>query len=127
MRVAWRTIGPRAIFAGYVAALALGVVAGGHQAAAGAESCAPPPPWRESASRPGRPEAEFAACIRDQGYETRNLDVPSESAAYGIIAQCHVRVVFFEGRNPAALPATDQEDLRQAMAAVTHYRRCTGR
>jgi hypothetical protein len=78
---------------------------------------------------------EFAACLRDQAYETRNLAVPADATAYGIIAQCHVRVDRFEGVTIAASEsgseqerqAADQAAVRQATAAITQYRRCVGR
>ncbi|MFI4933599.1 MAG: hypothetical protein ACHP7N_03190 [Caulobacterales bacterium] len=118
-----------------VAALALCLFAGCRPTAAqeSASSCAAPPPWREANAKPGQPDAEFAACLRDQAYETRTLTVPVDSTAYGIIAQCHVRVDFFEGRTMAAsetgpdAAAADQEAVRQATAAITQYRRCVGR
>lgn len=113
------------------------MLAGCHPAAGqdSADQCAPPSPWLEPGGKPGRPEVEFAACLRDQTYETRNLSVPVDATAYGIIAQCHVRVDRFEGVTIAASEsgsaqerqAADREAVRQATAAITRYRRCVGR
>jgi hypothetical protein len=99
-----------------------------------AGGCTPPGPWFEPGAKPGRPEMEFAACLMDQAYETRRLSVPVEAAAYGIIAQCHVRVDRFEGVTIAASEPGAQEErqaaddaaVRQATAAITQYRRCVG-
>lgn len=130
-----RTRGLGAMCDGLAVVLGIGLIAGCPLAATASESCAAPPLWREAAARPGRPGMEFAACIRDQGYETRSLAVLLESTAQGIIAQCHVRVDYFEGKGMAeretapeqARQAADREDFRQAVTAVTHYRRCVGR
>ena len=110
--------------------LALSLAAICHPASArdDAKSCAAPPPWRESAARPRHPVGEFAACLRDQGYETRNLAVPTSSAVQGIIAQCQVRVDYFEHRGgDVGATGSEADAQRLATAAVTHYRRCVGR
>ncbi len=136
-RTGWRAGAPRGAGDVVVAALALGLLAGCHPATAqdGAGSCAPPPPWLEQNAKPGQPAAEFAACLRDQAYETRNLAVPAQSTAPGIIAQCHVRVDRFEGvtADPSETgsdqqrQAAEQDAEQQATAAITQYRRCVGR
>ena len=115
---------------GGFAALAISLLAGGHTAAArnGAESCAPPPAWNERYATPGHPEQEFAACLRDQGYETRNLTVSIPNTAQGIIAQCQVRVDYFEHRaGDVGATGSEADAQRVATAAVIHYRRCVGR
>jgi hypothetical protein len=115
---------------GGLAALAC-LLAGCHPATAqdGAATCAPPPPWHEADAKPGQPQAELAACLKAQAYEVRNLAIPVESAAQGIVAQCEIRVDRFEGRVGAAAPdaAADREVVRQATADVTQYRQCVGR
>jgi hypothetical protein len=78
---------------------------------------------------------EVAACLKAQAWETRNLNVPLKSAVAGIVAQCEVRVIFFEG--PAGSPsraraqqrvdADDRSALDRALADVTWSRRCAGR
>lgn len=95
---------------------------------ADATSCAAPPAWNESVARPGHPVQEFAACVRDQGYQTRNLAVPASSTVQGIIAQCQVRVDYFEHRGgDVGATGSEADALRLATAAVTYYRRCVGR
>lgn len=97
--------------------------------------CAPPRAWSEAGARHGRPEAEVAACLKTQAWETRTLNVPVRSAVAGIVAQCEVRVVFFEGpagsasrfRAQQQVDANDREALDQALADVTWSRRCAGR
>jgi hypothetical protein len=120
-----------------IAALALCLFAGCREATAqdSAGRCAPPRPWLEPGAKPGRPEIEFAACLREQAYATRDLSIPVEPVANGIIAQCHVRVDRFEGVTIAASEtgsaqerqAADREALRQATAAIDEYRQCAGR
>jgi hypothetical protein len=127
----------RLLFAIGSVALAIGLFAGGHEATAqdSAGRCAPPGPWLEPGAKPGRPEIEFAACLREQAYDTRSLPVPVEAAATGIVAQCHIRVDRFEGATIAASEtgskqerqAADREALRQATAAINQYRQCVGR
>jgi hypothetical protein len=104
-------------------------------AAAQNGNCAPPSPWSEANARHGQPEAEVGACLKAQAWETRNLNVPIRSAVAGIVAQCEVRVVFFEGPQGSAsraralqqVDANDREALDQALADVTWSRRCAGR
>lgn len=103
-------------------------------AAAQNGGCAPPTPWGEANARHGRPEAEVGACLKARAWETRNLNVPIRSAVAGIVAQCEVRVVFFEGPAGSAsrtralqqVDANDREALNQALADVTWSRRCAG-
>jgi hypothetical protein len=79
--------------------------------------------------------AEVGACLRGLAWETRNLNVPIKSAVAGIVAQCEVRVTFFEGPAGSAsraraleqVDANDREALDQALADVTWSRRCAGR
>jgi len=104
-------------------------------AAAQNGGCAPPAPWSEANARHGRPEAEVGACLKALAWQTRNLNVPIRSAVAGIVAQCEVRVVFFEGPEGSAsrtralqqVNANDPEALDQALADVTWSRRCAGR
>jgi hypothetical protein len=104
-------------------------------AAAQNGGCAPPRPWSEANARHGQPEAEVAACLRAQAWETRNLNVPINSAVAGVVAQCEVRVIFFEGPAGSAartraqnqVDANDRQALNQALADVTWSRRCAGR
>jgi len=104
-------------------------------AAAQNGGCAPPRPWSEASARHGRPEAEVAACLKADAWETRDLNVPVRSAVAGIVAQCEVRVIFFEGPDGSAsrtraqqqVDANDREALGQALADVTWSRRCAGR
>jgi hypothetical protein len=100
-----------------------------------AESCAQPPPWSEATARHGRPEAEVAICLRDHAWDVRDLKVPVNSAVAGIVAQCEVRVVFFEGprgspyqyKMQQRVDDNDRNALAQALADVTWARRCAGR
>jgi hypothetical protein len=104
-------------------------------AAAQSGGCAPPRLWSEASARHGRPEAEVAACLKAQAWETRTLTVGVGSTVAGIVAQCEVRVVFFEGpagsasrtRAQQQVDANDREALGQALADVTWSRRCAGR
>jgi hypothetical protein len=120
----------RMLRGGALAALAC-LLAGCHPATAqdGAAPCAPPPVWREADAKPGQPQAELAACLKDQAYEVRTLAVPVESAAAGIVAQCEIRVDRLEGRVGAAASDADadRQAVQQATAAVTQYRQCAGR
>jgi len=121
---------------GCAAALALCIAAGCHPATgqAGAIGCAPPPPWLPPGARPGHPDAEFAACLKDKAYEARSVAVPVESKAPGIIAQCQVEVDRFEGSTSFGDTGSDEERdaadrraMRQATAAVLAYQSCAGR
>ena len=102
---------------------------------AAAQTCAPPRPWSEATARHGRPEAEVAACLSAHAWDNRTLDVPVRSAVAGIVAQCEVRVVFFEGpdgspsrtRAQQRVDANDREAMDQALADVAWSRRCAGR
>jgi hypothetical protein len=120
-----------------VAVLSFCLAAGGHEASAqdSGGGCAAPRPWPEADARPGRPRMELAACLRDQAYKTRNLNVTAQTTAIGLIASCQVQVDGFEGVTiPAAetgskqdRQAADEEITRQAIALITQYRRCVGR
>ncbi len=102
---------------------------------AAAQSCAPPRPWSEAGARHGQPEAEVRSCLKADAWETRDLKVPVGSAVAGIVAQCEVRVIFFEGPDGSAsrtraqqrVDANDRAALDQALADVTWARRCAGR
>jgi hypothetical protein len=104
-------------------------------AAAQNSGCAPPAPWSEANARHGRPEVEVAACLGALAWQTRNLQVPIGSAVAGIVAQCEVRVVFFEGpagsasrtRAQQRIDANDRQAQGQALADLTRSRRCAGR
>ena len=103
--------------------------------AAAAQDCTPPRPWSEANARSGRPEAEIAACLKAQAWDTRNLNVPVRSATAGIVAQCEVRFIFAAGPEGSAsrfraqrqVDANDRAALDQALADVTGSRRCAGR
>ena len=115
---------------GSVAALGFCLLAGCHPATAqdGAAPCGPPPPWRETDAKPGQPQAELTACLKDQAYQIRNLPIPVTSAAAGVVAQCEIRVDRFEGRVGAAAPdgVADRRAMQDAAANVTQYRQCVG-
>jgi hypothetical protein len=108
------------------AVLAFCVIVGCHQSATSADPCAPPPPWNPAGAKPGQPDQEFATCLRDQAYETRNLAIPINSVAQGIIAQCQIRVDRFEGRMADENAAAERDADRPATAAVIESRRCIG-
>jgi|SRR5580692_2887978 hypothetical protein len=130
LRAVWQVGGFPGSAGACSAAMALLLLAGCGQAAGqgGASSCAPPPPWSEASAKPGQPQAELAACLADQAYQIRNLAIPVESAANGIVAQCEVRVDKFENVTvPANDPATEQATMQQATADVTQYRQCAGK
>jgi hypothetical protein len=118
----------------WIAGLALCLLLFG-PAAAQNGGCAPPGPWSGATARHGRPAVEVGACLKAHAWETRNLNVPIRSAVAGIVAQCEVRVVFFEGPAGSAsraralqqVDANDREALDQALADVTWSRRCAGR
>ena len=108
--------------------LAAVLLAGCGQAADSATSCDAPKPWSESDAAPGHPTEELAACLWDQAYQNRSLNIPLSSATNGIVAQCEVRVDRFEGVTaPTFDPATEQQTMQMATVDVTHYRRCVGR
>ena len=116
-----------------IASLGLGLLIFG-PAAAQAGVCAPPPPWSEADAQ-ARPLAEVEACLKVQAWETRNLNVPIESAVAGIVAQCEVRVTFSAGpagsasrtRAQQLIDANDRVALDEALDNVTSARRCAGR
>jgi hypothetical protein len=118
----------------WIAWLALGLILTGPAAAADG-GCAPLAAWSEAGAQHGRPEAEVGACLKALAWKTRNLNVPTRSAVAGIVAQCEVRVVFFEGPEGSAsrfralerVNANDREALDEALADVTWARRCVGR
>jgi hypothetical protein len=116
----------------------LGLVVGLAPAASAAaqdRGCAPPPSWSEASGRYGQPEAGVTACLRAQAWETRDLNVPVKHHVAGIVAQCEVRVVFFEGpqgsvarfRAQQRIDANDHQALLRALADVTWARGCAGR
>ena len=119
------------------AAVALCVLAGCHPATAqGAfDACAPPPPWLQPGAKPGQPDAELAACLKDKAYDARSVAVPLQSKMAGIIAQCEVEVDHFEGAMPfgGGTGSEEQRDAverqveQQATAAILAYQPCAGR
>ena len=128
-----RTIdaGAKRLGGGGVTTLACLLLAGCHPATArdgAADPCAPPPPWQETSAKPGQPQAELAACLKAQAYDTRTLAIPVESNAQGIVAQCEVRVDRLEGHVGASAPDADADRavVAQARADVTQYRQCAG-
>jgi hypothetical protein len=123
---------PARILRGGLAALAGLLLVGCHPATAqdgAADPCAPPPPWLETSAKPGQPQAELAACLKAQAYDTRTLAIPVEPNAQGIVAQCEIRVDRLEGHVGAAAPdqSADQSAVAQAKADVTQYRQCVAR
>jgi hypothetical protein len=113
--------------AGVIAALAL-ISGCQQQVAAQQNPCGQPAAWPEPAAKPGQPERELAACLQQQAYETRNLAVPLQSAAAGIVAQCEIRVDQFEGGPiPSRDAGAEQAIMAQATAAVVQYRQCASR
>ena len=119
----------------WMAALGFCLLAGCHPATAqgGAGSCAAPPAWQQAGAK-GHPETEFPACLLDKAYDARNVHVPVEAAANGIIAQCSVEVDRIEGGmvspgesgSDQKMQADEQQDMQEATAAVTQYRHCVG-
>jgi hypothetical protein len=86
--------------------------------------CTPAPPWRQTTSR-GHPNAEISACLKEKAYDARNVAVPIQSKAAGIIAQCEVDVDRYEGRAPFGWD--EQWVSQQASAAVVANQSCSGR
>ena len=113
---------------GALAALALCLLAGCHPATAegGAPDCGPPPAWSVATAKPGQPQAELTACLKYQAYQIRDLAMPVESAAAGIVAQCEIPIDRLEGHVGAAAPdaAADQAAVAQARADFTQYKQC---
>jgi len=101
------------------------------QAGGGAGGCAPPP-WAQAFPRPGQPDAELAACLKDKAYQARTVNVPLDSKAAGLIAQCEVEVDRFEGTmtfgggtgSAEERAAIEQRAQQQARAAVAAYQAC---
>ena len=119
---------------GCAAALALLLLSGCQPATAqgDATGCAPPPAWLAPGAKPGRPNAEMAACLKDKAYDALSVSVPLNSKVAGIIAQCEVEVDRFEPGMPFGgatgtdeeREARDREETREATAAVLAYRSC---
>lgn len=94
----------------------------------------PPPPWSEADAR-SRPQSAVEACLKVQAWETRNLNVPTESVVSGIVSQCEVRVTFAAGpagsdarsRTQQLLDSNDRVALDEALDDVTSARKCAGR
>ncbi len=112
---------------------ALGATAGCWPAASG--PCAAPPPWRLVYPKPGQPDAELWGCLNDAAWDARALNIPLDSKASGIIAQCEVDVDRFEG-NMAFGSATGSDEDRAsaeqraqqlARAAIAQFQTCAGR
>jgi hypothetical protein len=122
---------------GCAAALAAFVLVGCQPGTAqgGAAACSPPAPWPGAGARPGQPELELAACLRDRAYQARSVAVPVEAKVAGIIAQCEVGVDRFEGSmifggatgSDEQRRAAEQWEMRQATAAVGAYQTCESR
>jgi hypothetical protein len=97
--------------------------------------CDAPPLWPGDGAAPGDRAAEYAACVKDRAYQARTLDIPLAAAVQGVIAQCQVKVDFFEHQTPdPAESGSDDERhtaeltaTRVATVAVTHYRTCAGK
>ena len=121
---------------GRAAVLTLFLLAGCQPATAqGGAGCAAPPPWQQPGAKPGQPNAEMAACLKDKAYDARGLAVPQDSKVAGIIAQCEVDVDRFEVDMPfGGATGSDEERAarersvtQQATAAVLAYQSCTSR
>jgi hypothetical protein len=102
--------------------------------AAAQEGCARPRDWRDVYPQPGQPRAEVDACLPDRAWDARRLKIPLRSATGGIVAQCEVSVIFFEGPQGSdaryqaqrEIDAQDRDIVQEAAALVTHYRACLG-
>lgn len=98
------------------------------------EGCAQPRDWRRVYPQPGQPREEVDACLPDKAWTARHLKIPLQSATAGIVAQCEVEVIFFEGpqgsdarfRAQREIDAEDRDILGEAAGLVTHYRACLG-
>jgi hypothetical protein len=118
-------------------AIALSVSAGCRPATAqgGADACAPPPAWPQPGAKPGGPDTELAACLKDRAYQARGVGVPVASKTAGVIAQCEVEVDRSEGRMAFGGAAGSDEERKvagqhvqqQAAAAVGAYQGCEDR
>jgi hypothetical protein len=110
------------------------VSAGCHPPAAqaGADACAPPPAWRQPGARPGEPDQELAACLKDKAWQARAVNVPLASKTAGVIAQCEVEVDQFEGTmvfgggtgSQEERAAVEQRAEQEARDAVIAYQGC---
>jgi len=129
MTVIWKVTTLRGAKTAAITALMVGLLAGCHPATAApdaAADCAAPTQWVEASAAKGQPDANFAACAKDQAYQTRTLNVPVNSVVAGVVAQCEVRVDRFEGQNGITDQAADERNIETAKAAVTQYRQCPG-
>ena len=117
----------------WAVAVAAWAVAGCHPTTAQGSDCSAPPAWQELGAKPGAPEAELAACLKDKAYDARNVKVPFRSKVAGIIAQCEVDVDRFDsdlvldGPNLRRLKAIEEEAQREATAAILAYQSCADR
>ncbi len=111
------------------AILAVLLAAGCQRGTADAASqCDAPNPAAASASA----DAKFGACLAQKAYDARSVDVPIDSKAPGLIAQCDVEIDRAEGRTMPAREngseqkrqAADQDAMRTAKAAILRYRGC---
>jgi len=110
------------------------VAAGCHPPAAqgGADACTPPPAWRLTIAKPGLPDLELAACLKDKAYQARAVRVPAKAKTAGLIAQCEVEVDQLEGSmvlgggsgSEQAREALEQRAQQEATAAVAAYQAC---
>jgi hypothetical protein len=115
--------------------IALMLLCAGDDARAQAGGCAAPPEWSAAEVSPGNPDRALSACLRSQAYKARNLHIPVDNVANGIVASCEVQVSGIEGSNiyddpakpEARRQAIERDAMRQATAAVTLYRSCAVR
>jgi hypothetical protein len=118
------------------AVLALILAAGCRSATAQSQpgACAAPPAWRQPGAKPGQPDAELAACLKEKAWGARAVRVPVASKTAGLIAQCEVDVDQFEGRmvfgcaggSQEEREAAEQQVQQQAAAAIEATQGCGG-
>jgi len=116
-----------------VALMALGAAVGCRPATA--DRCAAPPPWRQVYPKPGQPDAELWGCLNDAAWDARAVNVPLDSKAAGLIAECEVDVDKYEGNMVFGSATGSDEDRataeqraqQLARAAIAEYLGCEGR
>jgi hypothetical protein len=118
---------PMKLLRGAATVAAVVVTAACHPAAAAQDPCAQPPAWPAPGAKAGQPDADLAACLKAQAWEIRSLNIPTQSAVAGIIAQCEIRVDQLNGGPPADPGAREPAANQVATAAVTQYRQCAAK
>ena len=112
------------------ALVALGAAVGCRPATA--DPCAAPPPWRQVYPKAGQPDAELWGCLNDAAWDARAVNVPLDSKAAGLIAECEVDVDRFEGNmvfgsatgSDEDRAAAEQRAQQLARAAIAEYQAC---